>query len=180
MKKKELIEFLKRNYSSFTAFTSSLSKEASEYSINKKWSAVMHLGHLVLSVKPLVYVFEMEKHSIAEQYGTTNDPPRSYEFIKGFYFEKLKGGGKAPKRFIPTTESPYQTAELCHGLNILVDQLSGLIERFSEEELDSLCVPHPLLGKLSLREMLYNAIYHAEHHQNLIVTMLDDESDINN
>lgn len=140
----------------------------------------MHLGHLVLSVKPLVYVFALDKPSIAEKYGTTNAPPRSYEFLKGFYFEKLKGGGKAPKRFVPSGESAHQKAELCHNLNTLVDQLSALIERFSEEELDNLCVPHPLLGKLSLREMLYNAIYHAEHHQNLIVEMLDVEFDMNN
>lgn len=175
MKKQELIEFLRRNYSSFTAFINSLSTEAFDYSINDKWSAVLHLGHLVLSVKPLVNVFELDKPTLAEKFGTTDNQPRSYEFLKDFYFEKLKAGGKAPDRFVPNRESAYQKAELCQNLKILVDQLSILIERFSEEELDILCVPHPLLGKLSLREMVYNAIYHAEHHQNLIAEMLDAE-----
>jgi hypothetical protein len=43
--------------------------------------------------------------------------------------------------------------------------LARRIDRFSETQLDQLILPHPLLGKLTLREMLYFTIYHVQHHQ---------------
>jgi len=39
---------------------------------------------------------------------------------------------------------------------------------FSEEDLDKLILPHPLLGKLTLREMMYFTIYHVQHHQRIV------------
>ena len=49
-----------------------------------------------------------------------------------------------------------------------VGQLTAQVARFSEEELDQLILPHPLLGKLTLREMLYFTIYHVKHHEKTI------------
>ena len=36
--------------------------------------------------------------------------------------------------------------------------------QISEHKLDRCILPHPLLGKLTLREMIYFTIYHMEHH----------------
>ena len=172
MKKPELISSLKLNYASFINYINSLSDEAYNYTIAEKWPAGLHLDHLVLSTKAIVYVFELDKISIAEKFGTTSTK-HSYTTLKAFYFEKLKGGGKAPDRFVPDSKAIHQRSLACQNLNILIEQLSAAIENFSEDELDTLCIPHPLLGSLSLREMLYNAIYHAEHHKNLIVKILN-------
>jgi hypothetical protein len=49
-----------------------------------------------------------------------------------------------------------------------IDQLARRVNRFSESELDQLLLPHPLLGKLTLREMVYFTIYHAHHHERQI------------
>ncbi len=38
------------------------------------------------------------------------------------------------------------------------------IERWSDAQLDRRCLPHPLLGKLSVREMLFFTLYHNLHH----------------
>lgn len=35
------------------------------------------------------------------------------------------------------------------------------------DELDKYILPHPLLGKLTIREMMYFTIYHVEHHKKL-------------
>jgi len=175
MKKNELLAFLNDNYSAFINYVDSLSNQAYHYSEGGKWSAGLHLSHLVLSVKPLARVFELDKVIIAQKFGSSTELRRSYAEIKSIYFEKLKDGGKAPDRFVPETESAIHKFALSKTLETLINQLGTAIERFSEEELDTLLVPHPLIGNLSLREMLYNAIYHAEHHQNLIVTMLNGD-----
>jgi hypothetical protein len=31
-----------------------------------------------------------------------------------------------------------------------------------------LILPHPLLGKITIREMLYFTAYHVQHHENII------------
>ena len=61
-------------------------------------------------------------------------------------------------------------------MSILIDKLISEIDVFTENELDTLSIPHPLLGSISLREMLYNAIYHVEHHQKIIKTNLQNEN----
>jgi hypothetical protein len=33
-------------------------------------------------------------------------------------------------------------------------------------------LPHPLLGKLTLREMIYFTIYHVQHHHKLVQNQL--------
>jgi uncharacterized damage-inducible protein DinB len=38
------------------------------------------------------------------------------------------------------------------------------VERWSEKELDKRQLPHPLMGKLTLREMLFFTHYHTLHH----------------
>jgi hypothetical protein len=38
------------------------------------------------------------------------------------------------------------------------------IEKQNEKDLDVYILPHPLLGKVTLREMLYFTIHHNEHH----------------
>lgn len=171
MKKNELLALLYRNYTEFCKYIASLSERDYEFAAPEKWSAELQLKHLIISIKPLVYIFNLKTSAIQEKFGSVSEPPRSYEEIKALYFEKLKEGGKAPDRFAPDHQV-IPKDKLLDELQHLVQQLGGLIENFSEVALDSLCVPHPLLGNLSFREMSYNAIYHAEHHQQLIVEML--------
>lgn len=46
--------------------------------------------------------------------------------------------------------------------------LSVRVDSWTEQDLDTVLLPHPLLGKLTVREMLYFTIYHAQHHQMLV------------
>ena len=48
-------------------------------------------------------------------------------------------------------------------------------DSFSEKQLDTFILPHPLLGKLTLREMLYFTIYHAEHHKKQTLKNLENQ-----
>jgi hypothetical protein len=52
-------------------------------------------------------------------------------------------------------------------LSRLLRKLESKISRYPEKKLDSLILPHPLLGKLTLREMLYFTNYHVIHHHKL-------------
>ncbi|MGB5822117.1 MAG: DUF1569 domain-containing protein [Saonia sp.] len=167
MRKQEIIDLLIEKYAEFNSFINELNANEFAYSYQQKWAAGQHLAHLVLCIKPLAHVFTMEKLTIQQKFGLANAPGRSYEVLMQLYQEKLEKGGKAPDRFVPEMIMPEQRTVLSETLTALVHALCSKIDTFTEKELDTLSIPHPLLGKLSMREMLYNTIYHAEHHRQL-------------
>jgi len=85
------------------------------------------------------------------------------------YRQRLKDGGRAPSRFLPTQSSVDLDARV-DSLQRMIRKLSLSLDHFSEEQLDRLLLPHPLLGKLTLREMLYFTIYHVQHHHHQVDT----------
>ena len=164
MDKRAIIDLLHKNYSSFITYINDLSPEEYSFRYEEKWTAGQQLEHIVLCVKPLVQVFSMDKSAIEQNFGRSGKPGRTYEALSENYMEKLKEGGKAPVRYVPEAMSPNQKAMLNETLTKMIQNLCSKIETFTEEELDTLLIPHPLLGNLTLREMLYNAIYHVQHH----------------
>jgi len=50
----------------------------------------------------------------------------------------------------------------------VADKLCRKTMKHSEAALDKYILPHPLLGKLTLREMLYFTAYHVAHHKQLV------------
>ncbi|MFY9309171.1 MAG: DinB family protein [Bacteroidia bacterium] len=166
MTKSEITELLNENYNSFIYYLNGLTIEDYSFSHEYKWSAGQQLAHIVLCVKPIVQVFGMDTQTIKQNFGLSNGISRSYETLLDEYLKKLKEGGKAPERYVP---EPLIDSKgiLIEALTDMLKSLCLKINSFTEEELDILSIPHPLLGKLTLREMLYNVIYHVEHHHQL-------------
>ncbi|HUM46045.1 MAG TPA: DinB family protein, partial [Chitinophagales bacterium] len=165
MNKAAIIRLLTDKYTSFINTINGLTEAEYQFSDQDKWTAGQQLQHLVLCVKPLVQVFSMGASAIAQNFGVSDRPGLTYEALLISYLEKLNQGGKAPDRYVPPAASQGEMVVLTDTLSQLIESLCGKIENFSEASLDSLYIPHPLLGKLTLREMLYNTIYHAEHHE---------------
>jgi len=80
------------------------------------------------------------------------------------YQAALANGAKASGPYIPKTIPHKRQKALARTLNRTVVTLSRRIHQYSEPQLDRLRLPHPILGKITLREMLYFTIYHAGHH----------------
>ena len=165
MTKKKITELLTNNYTSFVEYIKNLKDEDFLFINNGKWTAGQQLKHIVICVKPILQVFSMPKIVIEQNFGLSNRKSVDYNNLIVEYLVKLKEGGKAPSRFLPETVEAYQKVELCETLINLISSLNLKIDTFSEEELDKYFIPHPLLGNLTLREMLYNVIYHVEHHK---------------
>lgn len=164
MNKSSIQHLFTEKYGDFVQYIAALSEANYAFHLPQKWNAAQQLEHIVLCVQPLVQVFSMDHGMIAQTFGTTSGTGRDYDTLLDEYQTKLKAGGKAPERFVPA-EVTATRSDLTGKLTHLVQKLSNAIDLFTEEELDTLCIPHPLLGNLSLREMLYNAIYHVQHHE---------------
>lgn len=172
MNKQEIIQALNENYQAFIAYISGLSEEDYSYRHEGKWDAARQLNHINLSVAPLVQVYALPPAVIEKNFGRKKRTDRSYEDLLRAYQGLLSAGGKAPSRFVPGEEEMPPRKEMLDQLSSMLPKLCDLIENTSDEDLDSLLIPHPLLKLLTLREMLYNAIYHVTHHQKQIETYL--------
>lgn len=131
---------------------------------NEKWTAGQQLDHIRLSVKPVNQALAMPKLGLKAMFGKANRPSKSYDELVTKYKLKLQEGGVATSRFIPTEVTIEQREKLIKSVNDVVGKLCKQLLDYSEKNLDELILPHPLLGKLTLREMMYFTIYHVVHH----------------
>ena len=162
MEKSEIQARLISNHAAFASFIRNLSDVLANHSMPGKWTPVQQLSHIQKSVSPVKIAFILPKFILLILFGKANRPSRSYDELVAKYISKLEAGGKSTTRFLP--DSICDRIGLQDSIERQVKILSKRIDRFSERELDQFILPHPLLGKLTLREMLYFTIHHVHHH----------------
>ncbi|MFT3912326.1 MAG: DinB family protein [Ferruginibacter sp.] len=167
MDRYKIITLLRQDHDSFISYINSLTNEAFLFSNQQKWTAGQQLDHIYLSVKPLTLALSLPHFFIRLVFGKSNRQGRSYEDLVKKYQSKLENGGKAPGRFIPKAIAFDQKEKIINALNKTTNILCSKVEKSTEQELDTFILPHPLLGKLTIREMLYFTIYHVGHHHEL-------------
>ncbi len=165
MDKTTIIEELNRKYSGFVKFVEPMSENDFTFSLNgEKWSAGQQADHLCRSLAPLNKGLGAPEFVLKTMFGKSDHPSADYDELVGRYREALVSGGTAPDPFRPNAIGFEERDRILDELRRQVEVLCKNIEKFSEDKLDILVLPHPLLGKLTLREMLYFTIHHAEHH----------------
>src|SRR6185295_3848824 len=163
MKKDELIKQLKSNHEAFISSITSLSEPEFNYAKEGKWNAGQTLDHLYRAVSTLSRGLMLPKFSFAMLFGRSNRPSKSYEELVKKYQQKLAEGGKAHGRYLPTKVSFANQQNSHAALRKSVKNICKNLESYSEVQLDHYILPHPLLGKITIREMMYFTIYHTEH-----------------
>ena len=172
MNKQEIITQLKKNHEAFTSMISNLPEEDFSFTEDGKWTAGQQAEHIVRAVKPVKLAFSLPIMVLRMLFGKANRPSRSYEQLVEKYKTKLAEGGKASGRFIPPTVNYNDKDAVCNKILSLNEALCKRINTYTEESLEAYVIPHPLLGKLTLREMLFFNMLHVEHHRNSVAMLL--------
>jgi hypothetical protein len=134
------------------------------HSSNSKWTPGQQLAHVSLCLDPLAQVLQV-KQVIESKFGRTTRKSLSYTNVISNYHAALEKGGKAPERFVPEEIAWSKRDELMTAIRENVKKVIQSMGNYTDVELDSLLLPHPLLGNLTIREMLYLMAYHVSHHQ---------------
>ena len=142
------------------------------YSLDSKWTAGQQLDHIILSVTPLAKALLLPRFILKRLFGKANRPSKDYDSLVKKYLSKLDAGGRAPSPFVPRIVDASQKKEQQSKILKPIKKLCKRVDGFSEQQLDEYILPHPLLGKVTIREMLYFTIYHAEHHQRITLRNL--------
>lgn len=165
MERETLAQLLQQNYLHVIEQIRNLSDRELLYAPKDKWNALQQLDHLIKSVAPVNMAMGLPKFVLSWQFGIANRPSRSYDALVDRYHIKLQAGGRASGAFVPPMQlDPADKEALLNKLQSIVQKLVRKILRQNEVSLDRYILPHPLLGKLTLREMLYFTAYHASHH----------------
>lgn len=166
--KDEIALQLDEKVTAFVRYINSLSRVEFEAAPPAKWSAGQNLDHLVKAIQPLQLPFRLPKFILNFMFGKANRPSKTYDELVAKYNRKLAEGGKASGRFIPPVIAFENKESLIRIYGLQKVKLINKIKKQTEEDLDTYILPHPLLGKITLREMLFFTIYHNQHHLELL------------
>jgi hypothetical protein len=140
----------------------------------EKWSVAENIQHLIVSTNTTTLAYRLPAFLVRWVGGIPNRDSKSYEALVDKYKEKLAAGGKASGRFIPKAMDIKCGKEklLQNWQKATMKFIAALKNKTSESKLDDYLVRHPLLGRITLRELCYFTIYHTENHLNIIHDIL--------
>lgn len=139
--------------------------------LGEAWSPAENVRHLAKSIRPVTKALKVPRLLLRFKFGKPKRASVSYDALVERYQGLLEGGGKAG-RFAP---SPREEVDLeARRAEILAEHaeanraLRAAILRWPDAALDRNQLPHPLLGNLTVREMLCFTIYHQLHHMGVV------------
>jgi hypothetical protein len=137
-----------------------------------KWSPAEHVRHLRRSSAPLITAYRLPPWMLQLAFGSARRPSRSFDALRDDYRTALAAGGTAG-RFAPSPESPpadrdRRRGEILMAWFVTNARVGTLVQRWREARLDQVLLPHPLLGRITAREMAAFTVYHTVHHLTLI------------
>lgn len=177
MTKEAIIQQLQENYEQLIEWLEAQEPELFDRSPEAgKWSTGQHVRHLIQSTTPLNQALRMPRMALRSMFGTNNREERTYDLLVQRYHTKLAEGGRASGRYEPETIQNEQKAELISELRKELGKLTDIISQWPEKKMSQLLLPHPLLGKLTIREMLCFTVYHTEHHYKILESRYGNQS----
>jgi hypothetical protein len=174
--KEKILQQLSLVSEEFTSFCSAIDADTFFRQPKEKWSIAQNVNHLAISANTTRLAFLLPKFIVRLYAGKPNRPSSSYDDLVIKYKLKLQQGGRASGRYIPKIISSRIGKEnLLQSFAKSMDQLVNCIEKkWIEPQFDQYIAPHPLLGKITLRELCYFTIYHTHHHLGIIKERLHE------
>ncbi len=133
-----------------------------------KWTVGQHVQHLLNSIQLLNHAMSFPGFLLKYKYGSTNRELRTYDAVAQRYEEKLAANLERAKQFNNNLKTPTITKKeaIITALKIQNKKLQHKTLKWKDKNLDNLILPHPLMGKMPVRELVMWTAHHTEHHLN--------------
>ena len=131
-----------------------------------KWTTGQHAHHLLQSISILNNALSLPKFILKIKFGKANRGVRDYQTVVNRYHERLKevnGVTFGPSRNMKVSKLKEKTY-LLDRLQVENKKLQYKTNKWNDKQLDSYVLPHPLMGKMPVRELIMWTAYHVEHH----------------
>jgi len=155
----------------FDAVTAHIKAQATEEFVKAhtpdKWSNGQHFDHLRKTTRALNKGMAIPKLALRLRFGKKKGKEDSLETITNLYNQKV-GNATAPDSVKPDVLTIDDKSRVLDWFQQEKETLKKNISNYSEKQLSSYALPHPVLGLLSIREMVYWCVMHTEHHHKLM------------
>ncbi|HET6595460.1 MAG TPA: DinB family protein [Anaerolineales bacterium] len=133
------------------------------------WSASENVDHLIRAHTPIAKALKLPKITLRVLFGKPDRASRPYEKLCTAYRDEIARGAQASGRYLPSQENlnsgtEKRKKELLDQFRKASIELVSVAEKWDDKELDDYLLLHPILGKLTIREMLFFTIYHNLRH----------------
>lgn len=131
------------------------------------WTAGQHLLHLIKSSRPLAVGLGYPRIILRLKFGPISGSG-SFDDVVARYTKALDNGGKAMGEYVPRPVTHAEHAQMIGRFREGNAKLCGNLSKWSERNMDRTGAPHPLIGMLTVRELMYFTIYHIGHHRRVL------------
>jgi len=137
--------------------------------IPEKWTIAGHLYHLIKTTKATTKGLIMPKIGLRTMFGKSNRPERTYEQMVQKYEAALATGNiKAPAAYEAEAGREFDRDSLLKRYQGEMEAFNKAFAKWKEADLSVYIMPHPAIGKCTLREFGYFTILHNEHHLRIL------------
>ena len=134
--------------------------------IGNGWSPADNVRHLTKAVRAVDSGLRVPRWLLRLRFGS-GGVSRGYTEMKQVYLARLARGASAG-RFAPSPltkgASDVERGRVMTHHAAAIEHLIEMIGRWPEPAFDTRKLPHPLLGAITVREMLFFTVYHNRHH----------------
>lgn len=164
-----LVRALTQTEAEVAAFFGAIAPEEFVAHPGAAWSPAEHLDHLNIAVSATARGFSMSRLLLRVRFGSSRRPARTFEQLREDYLARLGAGAGATGRFVPAREpadpAPVETQRrLLARWQRVNERLRNALATWTERDLDRLRFPHPILGRIPARELIFFTIHHGPHH----------------
>ena len=132
------------------------------------WAPVDQVRHLTKVVRAVTKGLRLPRPLMLLLFGLGRSPSRSIESLQAAYKALLgRGGGAggfAPRPLGPAELTTDERARQMALHAAAIEEFAHVLSRWRQGSLDRWRLPHPLLGKLTVREMVHFTLLHNVHH----------------
>lgn len=161
--KSEIINSWNETNAELATWLSQLSDKNFILSKNNKWSVAENMEHIYISAKAVAKAMQLPK-PVLEGFGKPNGPSKKIMEIVAMYKVKLAVTPLPNNPYAPKKATEKTRQEIMQNWKDVGEFLRLQVEEWASEDLDKYVLPHPLLGNMTIREMLFFTILHSYHH----------------
>jgi hypothetical protein len=166
MEKETIANLLEEKYNTLFNWLEQQEPEKWEVGPLNKWTTGQQTLHLLQSIIPLNEALSVPKFLLKYKFGKTNRELRNYDTIVNRYHERLKDVKDTTFKRSQNMKTPKLKDKeyLINRLKTESKKLQYKTKKWKDKDLDNLILPHPLMGKMPVREMIMWTAHHVEHH----------------
>ena len=173
--KKSILQTLDKVTKEVVYTFKSISSEDLFVRLEGGWSPLETLEHLIKSSKAVKSALKRSGIFLRLLGGKPKRTSRRYSDLQEAYLRELVSRAHADQHSPNRIEHPGSKDEVnkmrqkaMRRWKALNKEIRATLELWREKELEQYQISHPIMGKLTIREMLLLAIYHTLHHLHLI------------